>query len=68
MSWDFVGRHSEAADELRKAILATEDQLLLYYGHLLLGGELDAWVPQSRTRAYERAAVLFLVPSRPASP
>jgi tetratricopeptide (TPR) repeat protein len=55
-----VGRHSDAADELQKALLATDDQLLLYYGHLLLGGELDALGDRKRARdAYERAALLF---------
>jgi tetratricopeptide (TPR) repeat protein len=55
-----MGRHSDAADELRKAISTTEDQLLLYYGHLLLGGELDALGNRDRARdAYERAAALY---------
>jgi tetratricopeptide (TPR) repeat protein len=55
-----IGRHSEAADELRKAVSATDDQLLLYYGHLLLGGELDAMGNRDRARdAYGRAAALF---------
>jgi tetratricopeptide (TPR) repeat protein len=55
-----MGRHSDAADELRKAVSTTEDQLLLYYGHLLLGGELDALGDRDRAReTYERAAVIF---------
>jgi tetratricopeptide (TPR) repeat protein len=55
-----IGRHSDAADELRKAISTTEDPLLLYYGHLLLGGQLDALGDRDRARdAYKRAAALF---------
>jgi tetratricopeptide (TPR) repeat protein len=55
-----VGRHSDAADELRRAISSTEDPLLRYYGQLLLGGELDASGDRERARdAYERAALLF---------
>jgi tetratricopeptide (TPR) repeat protein len=55
-----VSRHSDAADELRRAISSTDDQLLLYYGQLLLGGELDALGNRDRARdAYERAAALF---------
>jgi tetratricopeptide (TPR) repeat protein len=55
-----MGGHSDAADELRRALATTPDQLLLYYGHLLLGGELDALGERGRARdAYERAAALF---------
>jgi tetratricopeptide (TPR) repeat protein len=55
-----IGRHSDAADELRRAISTTGDPLLLYYGQLLLGGELDASGDRERARdAYERAALLF---------
>jgi tetratricopeptide (TPR) repeat protein len=55
-----TGRHSDAADELRKALSTTDDQLLLYYGHLLLGGELDALGNRDRARdAYQRAAALY---------
>jgi tetratricopeptide (TPR) repeat protein len=55
-----IGRHSEAADELRRAISTTGDPLLLYYGHLLLGSALDASGDRERARdAYERAALLF---------
>jgi tetratricopeptide (TPR) repeat protein len=55
-----MGRHADAADDLRRAIPATDDQLLLYYGYLLLGGELDSLGNRDRARdAYERAAALF---------
>jgi tetratricopeptide (TPR) repeat protein len=55
-----LGQHSDAAEELRRAISATDDQRLLYYGHLLLGGELDALGNRDRARdAYERAAALY---------
>jgi tetratricopeptide (TPR) repeat protein len=55
-----MGRHSDAADELRRAISSTDDQLLLYYGHLLLGGELDSLGNRDRARdAYQRAAALY---------
>ena len=55
-----LGRPADAVGHLTKAIAATDDQLLLYYGHLFLGAGYQAvrQDPQSRA-AYERAASLF---------
>jgi tetratricopeptide (TPR) repeat protein len=55
-----MGRHADAAEELRKAISGTDDELLLYYGYLLVGGELDALGNRDRARvAYQSAAALY---------
>ena len=51
-----LGRHEDAAVELRTALDATSDSLLAYYASLFLGGEEQALghVDAART-AYERA-------------
>ena len=53
-------RPADAVVHLTKAVAATEDQLLLYYGQLFLGAAYQTLRqdPQSRA-AYERAASLF---------
>jgi tetratricopeptide (TPR) repeat protein len=55
-----LGRPADAVGHLAKAIGGTEDQLLLYYGHLFLGAAHEALRQDAQSRAaYERAATLF---------
>ena len=55
-----LGRHQEAATELRRAAGETEDPLLLFYAHLFLGREEEAQGHAGEARtAYERAATLY---------
>ena len=55
-----LGRHEDAANELRQAIASTDDTLLAYYGHLFLGAEQQALGQYNAARdAYERAAELY---------
>jgi tetratricopeptide (TPR) repeat protein len=55
-----LGRPADAVGHLTKAIGGTEDQLLLYYGHLFLGAAYEALRQDAQSRtAYERAATLF---------
>ena len=52
-----LGRHADAANELRQAIASTGDTLLLYFGDLFLGAEEQALGQFDAARdAYERAA------------
>ncbi len=54
-----LNRLEAAERELRAAILATAEPLLLYYGHLFLGSVLDARRDTAGARAaYERAGAL----------
>jgi tetratricopeptide (TPR) repeat protein len=54
------GRHADAARELRRALEATSDSLLLYYAELFLGGEEEALDHRDAARAsYEHAAALY---------
>jgi tetratricopeptide (TPR) repeat protein len=55
-----VGRHAEAAVELQRAIAATDDRLLQYYGNMCLGREEQALGRREEARAaFERAASLY---------
>jgi tetratricopeptide (TPR) repeat protein len=55
-----LGRHADAANELRQAIASTDDPLLVYYGDLFLGAEEEALGQYDAGRdAYERAAALY---------
>jgi len=54
------GRHEEATRELRRAVAATRNPLLLYYGNLFLGAELEALGRTGDAReVYERASTLY---------
>jgi hypothetical protein len=55
-----LGRHQDAASELRTVTGSTEDSLLLYYAHLFLGREEEALGHGEEARtAYARAAALY---------
>lgn len=55
-----LGKHAEAAVELRRARAALTDSQLLYYAQLFLGGEEEALGNRDEARAsYERAAAFF---------
>jgi tetratricopeptide (TPR) repeat protein len=60
------GRHEEAIVELRRATMATENRLLLYYGHMFLGTEAAAldMVDEARSE-YERAGELYPLAQSP---
>jgi hypothetical protein len=61
-----LGQHADAAGELRRAIAATEDSLLLYYAELFLGGEEEALGRRDAARdSYERAAALYPLAQSP---
>ncbi len=54
------GRHQDAIAELRRAITATKNRLLLYYGNMFLGDSADALgLTDEARQAYERAGELF---------
>jgi tetratricopeptide (TPR) repeat protein len=60
------GRHQEALDELRRATMATQNQLLLYYGTMFLGAEADALGLRAEARqAYGRARELYPLAQSP---
>jgi HEAT repeat protein len=60
------GRHGEAVQELRRAIGAATEPLLLYYEHLFIGAELTALDRLDEARSsYERAAALFPLAQSP---
>ncbi len=55
-----LGHHEEAARDLRRAIAATDDSLILYYAELFLGDEEQALAHRDAARgSYERAAALY---------
>jgi len=55
-----LGRHEDAARELRQALPALGDDRLRYYGQLFLGGEARALGDAAAARdAFGRAAALF---------
>jgi len=55
-----LGKHAEAAVELRRARPALEDEQQRYYAELFLGAEEEALGNRDEARAaYERAAALF---------
>jgi len=55
-----LGRHAEAASELRRAVGELTDEQQLYYAELFLGAEEAALGNREAARiAYERAAALF---------
>ena len=61
-----LGRHQDAASELKRAVSATDDELLLYYGNLFLGAEETALGRLDDARAaYERAANLYPLAQSP---
>ena len=54
-----LGRHAEAAVELRRAVAELREPQLLYYAELFLGAEEEALGNRDAARAaYERAAEL----------
>lgn len=54
------GRHDEAAGELRRAIAAIPDALLMYYAEMFLGDEEQALGHRDAAgKCYEHAAALF---------
>ena len=61
-----LGRHADAANELRQAIASTDDTLLVYYGDLFLGAEEQALGRYDAARdANERAAALYPMAQSP---
>jgi tetratricopeptide (TPR) repeat protein len=61
-----LGKHRDAAPELRRATLETDDPLLLYYAHLFLGAEEAALGQLDAAReAYQRAADLYPLAQSP---
>ena len=61
-----LGRHADAANELRQAIGSTDDTLLVYYGNLFLGAEEQALGRYDAARdANERAAALYPMAQSP---
>jgi hypothetical protein len=55
-----LGRHEDAAAELRRAAESTSERPLLYYATLFLGGELEALGRRDDARvSYERAAAIY---------
>src|SRR3954465_7625456 len=55
-----LGKHAEAALELRRAVADLAEPQLLYYGHQFLGAEEEALGNREAARvAYEEAAALF---------
>ena len=60
------GRHEEAARELRQAVAETGNRLLLYYGNMFLGAEVEALGRADEARqAYERAGALYPLAQSP---
>jgi Tfp pilus assembly protein PilF len=54
------GRHDEAARQLRQAIAATKEPLLLYYANMFLGAEAEALRRLDEARdAFARAGALY---------
>ena len=61
-----LGKHAEAAGELRRAVADLTDRQLLYYAELFLGGEEEALGNRDAARvAYEEAARLFPMAQSP---
>ena len=61
-----LGKHAEAAGELRRAVGDLTDRQLLYYAELFLGGEEEALGNRDAARvAYEEAAGLFPMAQSP---
>jgi tetratricopeptide (TPR) repeat protein len=55
-----LGRHEEAIGELQRAVEASDDPLLRYYGEMFLGGERRALGQDAAARThFERAARLY---------
>ncbi|PYR19853.1 MAG: hypothetical protein DMF94_14200 [Acidobacteria bacterium] len=55
-----LGRHADAAAELRQAIASADDTLLVYYGNLFLGAAEEELGHRDAARlAYEQAAALY---------
>jgi tetratricopeptide (TPR) repeat protein len=55
-----LGRHTEAARELRQALASVDQELLRYYGELFLGAEEEALGQYDAAfDAYQRAAALY---------
>ena len=61
-----LGKHAEAAAELRRAVADLADRQLLYYAGLFLGAEEEALGNRDTARvAYEQAAELFPLAQSP---
>jgi len=55
-----LGRHADAARELRQALASVDAEVLRYYGELFLGAEEEALAHYDAAfDAYQRAAVLY---------
>src|SRR5947199_348121 len=55
-----LGRHADAAAELRQAIASADDTLLVYYGNLFLGAAEEELGHRDAARlAYEQAAASY---------
>jgi tetratricopeptide (TPR) repeat protein len=63
---DLLGKHAEAATELRKAIGSLVDRQLLYYGGMFLGAAEEALGNRDAARvAYEESAKLYEMAQSP---
>jgi tetratricopeptide (TPR) repeat protein len=63
---ELLGRHEEAAKQLRQAISELKDSQLLYYGELFLGHEEAAMRHRQGAREhFDRAAALFPLAQSP---
>jgi len=61
-----LGRHGDAARELRQAVASVDDDLLRYYGELFLGAEEEALGRFGAAfDAYQRAAALYQAAQSP---